>query len=94
MAIQRLTAAYRSRSRPSSTLGAKASTMRPYYLDGDLGRGLAAPPGDTHNSLATVQFSRSAKSVGGAGVPTGPRMGLRELAGAAGLSKLNSMHPR
>ena len=36
MAIQRLTVAYRSRSRPSSTLGAKASTMRPYYLDGDL----------------------------------------------------------
>jgi hypothetical protein len=36
MAIQRLTAAYRSRSRPSSTLGAKASTMCPYYLDGDL----------------------------------------------------------
>ncbi len=36
MAIQRLTAAYRSRSRPSSPLGAKASTMRPYYLDGDL----------------------------------------------------------
>jgi hypothetical protein len=28
--------AYRSRSRPSSTLGAKASTMCPYYLDGDL----------------------------------------------------------
>src|SRR5271154_5061429 len=35
-AIQRLPAAYRSRSRPSSTLGAKASSMRPYYLDGDL----------------------------------------------------------
>ena len=35
MAIQRLTGAYRSRSRPSSTLGAKASTMCPYYLDGD-----------------------------------------------------------
>src|SRR5436305_5214324 len=47
MAIQRLTAAYRSRSRPSSTLGAKASTMCPYYLDGDLGKSLAAPPGDT-----------------------------------------------
>ena len=48
MAIQRLTAAYRSRSRPSSTLGAKASTVCPYYLDGDLvGRSLAAPPGDT-----------------------------------------------
>jgi hypothetical protein len=41
MAIQRLTAAYRSRSRPSSTLGAKASTMCPYYLDGDRGKVLA-----------------------------------------------------
>ena len=39
MAIQRLTAAYRSRSRPSSTLGAKASTVCPYYLDGDLVEG-------------------------------------------------------
>ena len=48
MAIQRLTAAYRSRSRPSSTLGAKASTMCPYYLDGDLvGRGPKSSPGDT-----------------------------------------------
>src|SRR3954453_4410238 len=35
-AVQRLTVAYRSRPRPSSTLGAKASTMCPYYLDGDL----------------------------------------------------------
>jgi hypothetical protein len=34
-AVQRLTAAYRSRPRPSSTLGAKASTVCPYYLDGD-----------------------------------------------------------
>src|SRR5262249_8804282 len=33
-AIQRLTAAYRSRSRPSSTPGAKASTVCPSYLDG------------------------------------------------------------
>jgi hypothetical protein len=33
--VQRLTAAYRSRPRPSSTPGAKASTMCPYYLDGD-----------------------------------------------------------
>src|SRR4029079_16132629 len=33
--IQRLPAAYRSRSRPSSTPGAKASTMCPSYLDGD-----------------------------------------------------------
>ena len=35
MAIQRLTAAYRSRSRPSSTPGAKASTVNSYYLDGE-----------------------------------------------------------
>ncbi len=56
MAIKRLTVAYRSRSRPSSTLGAKASTVCPYYLDGDLAQhDLAASceaadhagPGDT-----------------------------------------------
>src|SRR2546423_3164120 len=34
-AVQRLTGAYRSRPRPSSTPGAKASTVCPYYLDGD-----------------------------------------------------------
>jgi hypothetical protein len=34
--VQRLTAAYRSRPRPSSAPGAKASTVRPYYLDGEL----------------------------------------------------------
>src|SRR5918997_410307 len=37
-AVQRLTVAYRSRPRPSSTPGAKASTVCPYYLDGE-------PPG-------------------------------------------------
>ena len=35
-AVQRLTAAYRSRPRPSSAPGAKASTVCPYYLDGEL----------------------------------------------------------
>jgi hypothetical protein len=35
MAVQRLAAAYRSRPRPSSTPGAKASTVSPYYLDGE-----------------------------------------------------------
>src|SRR2546423_6044100 len=35
MDVQLLTAAYRSRPRPSSTPGAKASTVCPYYLDGD-----------------------------------------------------------
>ena len=59
MAIQRLTAAYRSRSRPSSTLGAKASTMCPYYLDGDLGYEAARPRPVIPVSLATVWFSRS-----------------------------------
>src|SRR5688500_10791697 len=34
-AVQRLTAAYRSRPRPSSAPGAKASTMCSYYLDGE-----------------------------------------------------------
>jgi hypothetical protein len=55
-AIQRLTVAYRSRSRPSSTLGAKASTVCPYYLDGDQvhrrrpQRGPSSGPGDTRFS--------------------------------------------
>ena len=35
MAVQRLTVAYRSRPRPSSSPGAKASTVCPYYLDGE-----------------------------------------------------------
>ena len=35
-AVQRLTVTYRSRPRPSSASGAKASTICPYYLDGDL----------------------------------------------------------
>ncbi len=36
MPVQRLTAAYRSRPRPSSAPSAKASTVCPYYLDGEL----------------------------------------------------------
>ena len=36
MPVQRLTAAYRSRPRPSSAPGAKASTVCPYYLDGEI----------------------------------------------------------
>ena len=36
MTVQRLTAAYRSRPRPSSAPGAKASTMCSYYLDGEI----------------------------------------------------------
>ncbi len=39
-AVQRLTVAYRSRPRPSSTPGAKASTVCPSYLDGELSSGV------------------------------------------------------
>jgi hypothetical protein len=92
-AIQRLPAAYRSRSRPSSTPGAKASTVCPSYLDGDLTRylldcshasGKGCATHETHAERAspvcwmTVQFSRSAKR------------GARGDS-AVGLSKLNSM---
>src|SRR5208282_5956875 len=72
MAIQRLTVAYRSRSRPSSTLGAKASTVCPYYLDGDLAQldpipisehlGLAGP-GDTRFSAAAYRWRLIVASV-------------------------------
>src|SRR5438876_12461321 len=75
-AIQRLTVAYRSRSRPSSTLGAKASTMCPYYLDGDQTQHVHLPCGRGHEGpvipvfqpplivaadVASVQFSRTAE---------------------------------
>ena len=43
--VQRLTAAYRSRPRPSSAPGAKASTVCPYYLDGEF----QSPEGDMEN---------------------------------------------
>jgi hypothetical protein len=45
--VQHLTGAYRSRPRPSSTPGAKASANGPYYLD-------------RLNTLTTLQFSRFA----------------------------------
>src|SRR5436305_13839388 len=77
LAIQRLTAAYRSRSRPSSTLGAKASTMCPYYLDGDLGRSQLAPPGDTRVIGYCAVFK--------------VRVEAHRTDCPAGLSKLNSM---
>src|SRR3954469_8823398 len=58
MDVQLLTAAYRSRPRPSSTPGAKASTVCPYYLDGDqTGRhalSVAAGTGDTRFKLANI----------------------------------------
>jgi hypothetical protein len=54
MAVQRLTAAYRSRPRPSSTPGAKASTVSPYYLDGVIK--------ELPICLGHVQFSRSTEA--------------------------------
>ena len=89
MAIQRLTAAYRSRSRPSSTLGAKASTMCPYYLDGDLnGRGPKSSPGDTRFIGYCAVFKVREEAVHRA-TTQGPKPSERRR--HAGLSKLNSM---
>jgi hypothetical protein len=65
--VQRLPAAYRSRPRPSSAPGAKASAMCPSYLDGE-------PPAHTlcagvqFTLLAFVQFSSSAEA-GCGGLP-------------------------
>src|SRR3954451_6418936 len=72
-AVQRLTVAYRSRPRPSSTPDAKASTVCPSYLDGDQLRRcpedgveagdtqlcLAIGPPDVDWRTVAVQFSRS-----------------------------------
>jgi hypothetical protein len=90
MAIQRLTAAFRSRSRPSSTLGAKASTVCPYYLDGDLGKSLAALPGDTRviGICAVFKVREEVRARLG-----GPGPGPASRRPRAGLSKLNSMRP-
>jgi hypothetical protein len=62
MAVQRLTAAYRSRPRPSSTPGAKASTMCPYSLDGELHPSSKARVRRYLYLLAFVQFSSSAEA--------------------------------
>ena len=52
MPVQRLTAAYRSRPRPSSAPGAKASTVCPYYLDGETPRRLSdAENHDRHTAI-------------------------------------------
>ena len=48
MPVQRLTAAYRSRPRPSSAPGAKASTVCPYYLDGETPRRLSDAENHDH----------------------------------------------
>jgi NADPH:quinone reductase-like Zn-dependent oxidoreductase len=80
MPVQRLTAAYRSRPRPSSAPGAKASTVCPYYLDGEIStfsrRGVnaevhgrpKAAVGRYPFTFTWVQFSSSAE-VGWRGTP-------------------------
>src|SRR6188472_703052 len=93
MAIQRLTAAYRSRSRPSSTPGAKASTVCPSYLDGDrrIASRQAAPrspviPVRTALCEAVLRWhDRAVFKV---------REEARARSERRGLSKLNSMRPR
>jgi hypothetical protein len=93
MAIQRLTAAYRSRSRPSSTLGAKASTVCPYYLDGDLRFWVQlnelCPVIPVYIGYCAVFKVREEQS--GAAAPARPHVGRSDEPADAGLSKLNSM---
>ena len=97
MPVQRLTAAYRSRPRPSSAPGAKASTVCPYYLDGEL---RVTPEGLTQRSTTTrrcvkemntlllswllVQFSSSAEAWQDGGLPPG---GLSKLSSAIRASR-------
>src|SRR5436309_817056 len=101
MAIQRLTVAYRSRSRPSSTLGAKASTMCPYYLDGDQARHYTARAGGFMRAGDT-RFSRrlswrlmwllcSFQGPRGGNPPAGVALLRSHALAGGGLSKLNSM---
>jgi hypothetical protein len=56
-AVQRLPAAYRSRPRPSSAPGAKASTACPYYLDGEYRPTLARAAVCFNPFFGSVQFS-------------------------------------
>jgi hypothetical protein len=65
-AVQRLTAAYRSRPRPSSAPGTKASTVCPYYLDGRT------------SYVATMQISRCTRCHARRRKTT-PRRGLSKL---------------
>jgi hypothetical protein len=68
MTVQRLTAAYRSRPRPSSTLGAKASTVNSYYLDGEQFTNCELKSNTLRTRVARVlifglvQFSRSTEA--------------------------------
>jgi hypothetical protein len=75
MAVQRLTAAYRSRPRPSSAPDAKASTVRPSYLDGEpidvcIVRRWGLLP--IHNYWPLCSFQASPMTAGGGFPPRGP----------------------
>ena len=82
MAVQRLTAAYRSRPRPSSAPDAKASTVCPSYLDGEpIDACMRADGVYTHSSmLAIVQFSSSAED-GRRGTPATRSLETEQRAG-------------
>ena len=73
MPVQRLTAAYRSRPRPSSAPGAKASTACPYYLDGEYRPTLARAAVCLTLSLALCSFQASPRPDGGVLPPTVPQ---------------------
>jgi hypothetical protein len=82
--VQRLTAAYRSRPRPSSAPGAKASTVCPYYLDGELrDRPKAVTEMNTHLLLALSAVFKLRRGLG-RGIPAG---GLSKLSSAIRASR-------
>ena len=89
MAVQRLTAAYRSRPRPSSTPGAKASAIRPKYLDGEH-RLAHEAPGGANTHLAFVQFSSSTEAYGQTVIR--PRSLETEQQHGAGASRMSGRH--
>jgi hypothetical protein len=81
--------AFRSRPRPSSTLDAKASTICPYYLDGDLGRAPKSSAGDTrcHPRLS------STGGCGNCAVFKGRREGCWGRPGDASSASAAHVHP-
>src|SRR4029079_171509 len=82
--VQRLTAAYRSRPRPSSAPGAKASTVCPYYLDGELrDRPKAVTEMNTHLLSALSAVFKLRRGLG-RGIPAG---GLSKLSSAIRASR-------
>jgi hypothetical protein len=91
-AVQRLTAAYRSRPRPSSAPGAKASTMCPSYLDGDrcsfIGQlcSFQGPARGIRRPTAAAGLSKLNSMLASPARPLGNARPLRPLPGSVDIS--------